>query len=332
MERMDISSLNTHLFPTTKSFLSARALAQVIEAEYGLSGVRCQLLTATLRDVYLVRSAAMRHVLYIYQHGHRSKGEIEAEWAFVEYLAASGVPVAPAIPRENGELALTVQAPEGRRYGVLTSFAAGEHLRRRPSNAAVEAYGHIIAQIHTLADAMPQTLNRPPIDPEKLMAQSIAAFAAEVPDRQEDVAYLQKSAAILLPRIRALPKGKPYYGLVHGDVIRANAQVSDDGRVTVLDFDLCGFCWRAYDVASYLAVIRGLPEEQESEQAFLRGYQQIRPLDGVEKRALPVFEAIRAILSIGIPAMNVSHWGSAYLHTFLNQELKRLQLAMNRVR
>ena len=329
---MDSSPLNIHRFPTTKSFLSARALAQVLEAEYGLSGVRCQLLTATLRDVHLVRSSTTRHVLYIYQLGHRSIDEIESEWAFVEYLAANGVPVAPAIRRKNGELALTFQAPEGKRYGVLTRFAAGEHLRQRPSSAAVEAYGHIIAQIHTLADAIPQTLNRPSIDLDKLMAQWIAAFAEEVPDREEDAAYLQESAAILLPRIRALPKTTPYYGLVHGDAIRANAQVSDDGQVTVLDFDLCGFCWRAYDVASYLAVIRDLPEEQESEQAFLRGYQQIRPLDGVEKRALPVFEAVRAILSIGIPAMNIPHWGSAYLHAFLNQELNRLQLAMNRVR
>ncbi len=329
---MDSSTLNTHLFPTTKSFLSAGALAQVLEAEYGLSGVRCQLLTATLRDVYLVRSATIRHVLYIYQHGHRTAEEIESEWAFVEYLGASGVPVAPAIPRKNGELALTFQAPEGRRYGILARFAAGEHLRQRPDSAAVEVYGHIIAQIHTLADAMPQTLNRPSIDLDPLLAQWIAAFAAEVPERQEDAAYLKESAAILLPRIQALPKSKPYYGLVHGDVIRANAQVSDDGQVTVLDFDLCGFCWRVYDVASYLAVIRNLPEEQESEQAFLRGYQQIRHLDDVEKKALPVFEAIRTIFSIGIPAMNVSHWGSAYLHTFLNQELKRLQLAMNRIR
>jgi len=332
MGKMDSPPLNAHLFPTTKSFLSARALARVLEAEYGLSGVRCQLLTATLRDVYFVRSASSRHVLYIYQHGHRTADEIEAEWAFVDYLAASGVPVAPAIPRNNGELALTFQAPEGRRHGVLTRFASGEHLRQRPGSEAVESYGHIIAQIHTLADAMPQTLNRPSIDLESLLAQWIAAFAAEVPERQDDAAFLQESAAFLLPRIRALPKSKLYYGLVHGDVIRANAQVSDDGRVTVLDFDLCGFCWRVYDVASYLAVIRGLPEEQESEQAFLSGYQQIRPLDDMENKALPVFEAVRMIFSIGIPAMNVFHWGSAYLHTFLNQELNRLHLAMNRVR
>jgi Ser/Thr protein kinase RdoA (MazF antagonist) len=27
--------------------------------------------------------------------------------------------------------------------------------------------------------------------------------------------------------------------MIHGDVIRANAQVADDGTVTILDFDFC---------------------------------------------------------------------------------------------
>jgi Ser/Thr protein kinase RdoA (MazF antagonist) len=59
--------------------------------------------------------------------------------------------------------------------------------------------------------------------------------------------------------------------------------------------------WRAYDIASYLAVIRGLPEESIWEAAFLGGYEQICPITQVEREALPVFEAVRHIFSIGIP-------------------------------
>lgn len=321
--------MTNHPFPVDKSLLSAAALARVIEAEYGLGDVRCQLLTATLRDVYLVSSNEGRYVLYVYRHGQRPRDEIGAEWQFVDYLAANDVSVAPAVRRGNGKLLMTYHAPEGVRYGVLTRFVAGQHLRRRPSAAAVHAYGRIVGRIHTLADRMPQTPKRPPIDVGELVAQSIAAFAAEVPDRPQDLAFMQESAATLLPRIEALPREAPYYGLVHGDVIRANAQVGDDGSVTILDFDLCGHCWRAYDVASYLAVIRGLPEEKESEASFLSGYQQVRPLKDVEKEALPLFEAARTIVSIGIPAMNVYHWGSAYLHGFLDADLNRLRLIMS---
>jgi Ser/Thr protein kinase RdoA (MazF antagonist) len=324
--------MTIHPFPVDKSLLSAAALAGGIEAEYGLGDVRCQLITATLRDVYLVSSRAGRFVLYVYRHGQRPTHEIEAEWQFVDHLGANGVPVAPAVRRRNGKLLMTLHAPEGVRYGVLTHFVAGKHLRRRPGAAAVHAYGRIVGNIHVLADQIPQTLSRPPIDVAELVTQSIAAFATEVPDRPQDLAFMQESAATLLPRIEALPRQSPFYGLVHGDVIRANAQVGDDGSVTILDFDLCGYCWRAYDVASYLAVIRSLPEENESEAAFLSGYQHVRPLKDVEKEALPLFEAVRTIVSIGIPAMNVYHWGSAYLHGFLDADLDRLRLVMNGLR
>lgn len=86
-----------------------------------------------------------------------------------------------------------------------------------------------------------------------------------------------------------------------------------------------------YDIASYLIVIRGTPEEFESEQAFLDGYQEVRRLAEIEKETMPVFEAIRAIFSIGVPAMNVYHWGSAYLHAFLDDSLGRLRSSMQKI-
>jgi Ser/Thr protein kinase RdoA (MazF antagonist) len=264
-----------------------------------------------MRDVYQVSSDKQRYIFFIYRHNQRTLDEIKAEWQFVEYLAAHDIPVAPAIATKKGEYVLEFSAPEGTRYGVLTTFVEGQHLRHRSSVNAVKTYGRLIAQIHALADDMPFSLARPANDIAQLVNQSLAAFAAEVPDRPEDVAYLRQCAAILRPKFRTLPQAKPYYGLIHGDVIRANAQVAKDGTVSILDFDLCGPGWRAYDIASYLAVIRGLPEEPIWEEAFLDGYEQIRPITEVEREALPVFEAVRHIFAIGVPAMNVDHWGSA---------------------
>jgi Ser/Thr protein kinase RdoA (MazF antagonist) len=79
------------------SFFASEALAQRIEAAYGFQDVHCQLITATLRDVYLVESQAGRHILIVYRHDQRTRDEIVAEWQFVNYLARQAVPVAPAI-------------------------------------------------------------------------------------------------------------------------------------------------------------------------------------------------------------------------------------------
>lgn len=323
--------MNSSYFPVTKSFLSQEALAKTIAAAYGFTTVRCQLIAAFMRDVYLVSSHHQRYIFFVYRHNQRTLDEIEAEWRFVEYLAANDILVAPAIATRQGEYLLEFSAPEGTRYGVLTTFVEGQHLRRRSSLEAVQTYGRLIAQIHTLADDMPFSLARPANDIEQIINRSMAAFAAAVPDRPEDVAYLHRCAAMILPQLEGLLQEKPYYGLIHGDVIRANVQVADDGTVTILDFDLCGPGWRAYDIASYLAVIRGLPDESVWEGAFLSGYEQIRPIAPIERETLPVFEAVRHIFSIGVPAMNVDHWGSAYLHAFLDQSLAQLRERMKTV-
>jgi Ser/Thr protein kinase RdoA (MazF antagonist) len=323
--------MNANHFPVAKSFLSQEALARQVEAEYGLDGARCQLITGSLRDVYRVRSRSGQHVLYVYRHDQRSPKAIEAEWQFVAYLDVGGIPVAPAVPARSGEIILTFQAPEGPRYGVLTAYVEGDHLRHRRSLGAAEIFGRLIARIHVLADAMPFDLRRPPHDLERIVDRSVAALAAEFPERAEDLAYLREAADTLHARIRALPREAPEYGMIHGDVIRANAQVSEDGRVTVLDFDLCGPGWRAYDVASYRIVVRDAPGEDGSEGAFMRGYQQVRPLTAWEHESMALFEAVRALFSVGVPAMNVYHWGSAYLRFFLDDYLARIRLAMDRI-
>lgn len=324
----------TH-FPVTKSFLATDALARRLEAEYGLVDVRCQLITATLRDVHLVTTSQQRFVFFVYRHGHRLPEQIEAEWHLVAQLAAHGVPVAPAVPTRDRNLIISFDAPEGIRYGVLTTFVAGQHLRQRPSTPATRTYGRHIATIHMVADAMPDSLNRPSIDIAALIDQAVASAETALIDRPDAVAYLQTCATRLQtrlhPKLASFPKAAPMYGIIHGDVIRANALVGDDGKVTVLDFDFCGIGWRAYDIASYLLTIRGTANEAEFADAFLAGYTDIRALMPGEHAAIPLFEAVRAIFEIGTPAKYVDHWGSAYLYTFLDQSLEKLRRRMNQL-
>src|SRR5262245_6983775 len=205
-----------HRFPNSKSILSDTALAQCVQVAYHLSGVRCQLLTATMRDVYLVTSPGQHYILYVYRAGQRTVAEIEAEWQFVDFLKANDVPVAPAIRTHNGLFWLSFEAPEGRRYGVLSPFVEGDHLRQRPSLEASRSYGQIIAKLHTLADRLPESLPRPANDPDFLLNQSVIAFEAEATDRPADVAYVRQAAAELYSKLEALPRDKPLYGLIHG--------------------------------------------------------------------------------------------------------------------
>jgi Ser/Thr protein kinase RdoA (MazF antagonist) len=320
----------TH-FPITKSYLATASLASRLEDEYDLADVRCQLISATLRDVHLVTASQRRFIFYVYRHGCRAREQIAAEWHFIAHLASCGVPVAPAVPTRNGRLLLSFDAPEGTRYGVLTTFVDGQHLRQRPSVPAVSTYGRHIATIHAVADAMSAPLNRPVIDLAAILDEAVADAEMALIERPDVGIYLHECATGLRPELDPLSKESPAYGVIHGDVIRANALVGDDGTVTVIDFDFCGIGWRAYDVASYLLTIRNTPTEAEFAEAFLAGYTDIRAPTPEEREAMPLFEAVRAIFAIGTPAKYVDHWGSEYLYAFLDQSLERLERAMQQL-
>ncbi len=141
----------------------------------------------------------------------------------------------------------------------------------------------------------------------------LRAFAAVVTERPEDVAYLQEVALLLKSRIATLPREPPAFGLVHGDVIPSNAQVTPAGKIAMLDFDFCGDGWRAYDVATYLGEVRFWNASPVTADGFLAGYEEVRPLLDWERKSLPLFEAARHIHALGTPALHVNEWGRSYL-------------------
>jgi Ser/Thr protein kinase RdoA (MazF antagonist) len=320
----------THL-PISKSLFSAAALADHVESTYGFDDIQCHLISASMRDVYRVTAGRQRYILYIYRSSVRTPQEIAAEWQFVAYLAAQNMPVAPAILTRAGELLLALPAPEGPRYGVLTHCLVGQSLRRRSGAQAVCNYGRQIATMHRLADYMALPLHRPAIVLTTLVEQAITASAVIADDRPDVVAYLRECAAHVRALLPREPGAPPEYGLIHGDVIRANALVDDQDAVSIIDFDLCGYGWRAYDIASYLCAIRGTADEAAFAGAFLAGYQEVRVLSAWEQAMLPLFEAARAIFGIGLPAIEVDQWGGAYFYSFLDHEVEQLKRTMQRI-
>jgi Ser/Thr protein kinase RdoA (MazF antagonist) len=226
---------------------------------------------------------------------------------------------------------LTLRAPEGVRYAVVTAYVPGQHLRRRPSEVATRRYGELIATIHVLADQAPPALARTTRDVVTSLDQALAGIRGALRQRPAEQEYLQRCVQELRTRLQTLTRERPAYGIIHGDAIRANALVADDGSVTVIDFDWYGLGWRAYDIASYLLTIRGSPDEQPFAEAFLSGYTAVRALATHEYELLPLFEAARAVLEIGTPALHVNLWGSAYLESFFDQSLERLRRCMQQL-
>jgi Ser/Thr protein kinase RdoA (MazF antagonist) len=99
--------------PIHWSLVRVDALAHALEAAYGLSQVRCQLIKATINDTYQVWASEGRFVLRISRAHERSAQELTAELDAMTALAIEEVQVAAIVPLRTGERLLLIHAPEG---------------------------------------------------------------------------------------------------------------------------------------------------------------------------------------------------------------------------
>ena len=111
---------------------------------------------------------------------------------------------------------------------VVTTYIPGQHLRRRPSAEATRRYGAIIATIHLLADRASVSFARTTHDIAARLNQALVGIQAVLGDGLTERAYLEQCVRELQTRLQTLTKETPAYGIIHGDVIRANALVADD--------------------------------------------------------------------------------------------------------
>jgi Ser/Thr protein kinase RdoA (MazF antagonist) len=309
------------VLPVVRSLLAPAALAEVVGVEYGLDGVRCRLIKATIRDVYRVDARQGLAVLAVYRHGRRTAAEIEAELDLLDLLAergpAMGVVVAPGLRTMRGARLLALPAPEGTRFAVLFQFMAGATLDRALEPDLAHRYGQTIARLHALTDAwlptMPSASARTPLDAELLLDRSLEQIGGFLDHRPTDLNMVRQAAALLGRRLAALPRDPPGYGLVHGDVIPSNVLVAPGGALTLVDFDFCGPGWRAFDVATYLHVVGVYQAPEVSGRAFQAGYESVRPLFAWEREAIPLFVAVRALFRLGNWGWRLAEWGTSAL-------------------
>jgi Ser/Thr protein kinase RdoA (MazF antagonist) len=290
--------------PTLRSIISPEALVALVEAAYGLKITRIQLIKAILLDTYRLWTNQGPYILRVYPHRRRNRPDIEAELEFLAYLQTQGLSVSVTVAGVNGEHLLTLQAPEGRRYAALFTYAPGELLGENLT--AIHRYGYTLARLHALADVWPSPPPRTPLDLDYLLDGPLEQLA-RFEERRHDWTFLHEVAERIRPQLAALPTSAPFYGYCHGDAGPNNAHVTAEGQLTLFDFDFCGPGWRAYDLATFSS-----GESAEVVEAFLAGYEEVRPLSPEELKALPLFQIAQSIWLLGLRASYINEWGELY--------------------
>lgn len=317
-------TLNPSPIPVVRSLVHPQAIVDLLVTHYNWKETpEVHLLSQGDNDIYLISSGLESYIFRLSRHQKHwldSKDNYLFEMEWLNFLHSHNLPVSYPIPQLQGDYIGELRAPEGIRYWALFTWADGTPYME---TTRAEIFGKSIAEIHLVSDYFKAHHTRHHLNLEFLLDKPLNRIEqALAGSYAEELSFLKEE---LLPRliapVRAIPSSGSEYGPIGGDFHGYNQHFTDNNEITHFDFDLCGYGWRAYDLAIF-RWSRG--SDQQLWEAFLKGYESVRPLNPLELEAISAFIVIRHIWLMGSyptypdAVLNGAYWRDSF------QELRHL--------
>ena len=278
--------------------------AREIEAALGLwdelAGSSARLINFSENQTFQIDTAGQgSFTLRVHRTGYQSRPSIESELAWITALRQdTDLPIPEPLAGRDGRLLQGFVTPDGgERLAVLCRHIPG-HEPTPDSNLGdlFVTLGEYAARLHQHAIAW----QRPPgFERQVWQAATILdadglwgdwRLAPGVDDANRPI--LDRLDAALWLRLGEYGTGPERFGLIHADMRLGNLLV-DGRRVSLIDFDDCGFCWFAYDFAAAISFHETNPAVPALKAAWLDGYQAIRPLAAADLAAIDSMVMLR---------------------------------------
>jgi Ser/Thr protein kinase RdoA (MazF antagonist) len=268
-------------------------------------GTAVRLLSLSENATYLVTDPdAGPSVLRVHRLGYHTEARIASELAWMDALRAeAGVRTPRVLATPDGRRVVTVadDSRGERRCCVRFEFLPGTE----PADDSVEHFaelGEITARMHRHARQWAR-----PAGFTRFHWGYDAAFGSEarwgrwqdgIGVGAEERQVLGRLDAALRSRLAAFGTGPDRYGLIHADTRLANLLVDDGGRVSVIDFDDCGFGWYLYDAGTSVSFFEHEPQVPALIDGWLAGYRRIRGLPAPAEAEIWTFILFRRLLLV----------------------------------
>ena len=295
-------------------------------AHYEIDPENTTLLDGFESFIYNVHKEGREFILRIGHNSRRTADLVQGESEFINHLAKGSLSVPKVIPSLFGNLVETIPAEDGSQFlTTLFTKAKGKPPSRDTWAAPLfELMGCFMGKLHHLSKSFQPSQPRfSRYDIERDFAEMYAIGKRNLPKEDEPIlqAYLDT-----IQVIRQLPKGRENYGLCHVDFHSGNFFVSEDGDITLFDFDDCQYAWFIYDIAMALfyAIPHNCrtPKDLRMAETFLshfwKGYLRENILEPNWLEAIPHFLRLREIdlymvIHRSMDLENLDSWSASYM-------------------
>lgn len=314
-------------FPVIYSTLDPQALSSLIEQNYNIKvSKNCQFWHRGLSDVYLVETLTKSYIFRISHHHWRSRSDIHFELNLLNFLGENNLPVSAPIKTQENNFYVEIDAPEGKRYSALFPFAPGNVPLGDLNINQSFLLGQTVAQLHQTSSKFSSFIQRKPLTLNYLLDDSLQIIAPFLQNKVCDLHYLIDAIAQLKDHIKNLPMEAPYWGICWGDPHSGNVHFTDENKITLFDFDQCGYGWRAFDIGKFLQVSLQSGLSRTVRDAFLKGYQTVETLSEIELSCLQALTQTAYIWSWAICLNTAQMHNYSRLDTFyFSHRLERLK-------
>ena len=303
-------------FPVTSSILSANHIGLLVAKKYGLIGdISCKLLKAGINHSYLIALAARKFIFRVYSLNWRSDLEINEEIRLLNLLRDVGVSVSFPLKDVDDQYLQYLDAPEGIRQGVLFSFAEGHKLFNFSADLHFKV-GETMAKMHQATCNF--NLERISYSPEVVLEDSLSRLLEFLPVDSAEIMWMRSAQKYLIEETNKADVSQLRSGSVHLDIWFDNMNITEDGEITIFDFDFCGNGWLSYDVAYYILQLHSTEKDVSQRdfkvEAFLSGYESVTKLTDEEKRMLPMLGVSLYFFYLGVQCQRYDNWSNVFLN------------------
>ena len=290
--------------------LTARDIEPALSLWAEVEGAEARLINHSENQTFQIDTAEQgSFALRVHRAGYQSRASIGSELAWLTALRRdTALPIPEPVPARDGHLLQSFDSPHGERMAVLFRHIPGSEPQPEGNLGGLfETLGRYAATMHNHAT----TWQRPPgFERQVWQAATILdsdglwgdwRIAPGVTERNRPI--LDRLDSALWLRLGAYGTSPERYGLIHADMRLGNLLV-DGSKVTLIDFDDCGFCWFAYDFAAAISFHETSPAVPELKAAWLEGYQSVRKLDAED---IAVIDAMVMLRRMALLAWIGSH-------------------------